>query len=121
MFVACLNVYLLFLSDFAVVWLMLFACVMFICAWLFDMEFVATKRPTLNVIVSLNLNVYCHTTTYPYSLAGYGVWPWGSRVKFFRFPEKKDQLNSDGNSAANTQLLIETIDGMRKKDEVANN
>ena len=38
---------------------------------------------------------------------GFGVCDWGSRINFFRFPDRDQPQHSEGNSAANTQLLLQ--------------
>ena len=52
-------------------------------------------------------------------LLGVGRWKWGTRKKFFRFPQKHESINLPANSAANTQLLIELLDSMDAADSIA--
>ena len=51
-------------------------------------------------------------------ITGVGLWSWGTRKWFFRFPKTKAKCNPVGNSAANTQKFIELLDDVPTSDAV---
>ena len=56
----------------------------------------------------------CVSHTYVLSLivrcsSGVGTWKWGTRKLFSRFPKSNENVNSVGNSEANTQVLIKKM------------
>ena len=51
--------------------------------------------------------------------SGVGKWKWGNRKTFFRFPRSNAKINCIGNSAANTQILIELLDDINTTDALS--
>ena len=43
-------------------------------------------------------------------ITGVGLWKWGTRKLFFRFPKMNEKCNPVANTTANTQKFIELLD-----------
>ena len=52
------------------------------------------------------------------TLTGVGVWHWGTRIKFLRFPPQDGMLNPVGNTAHNTQILIQLLDDVEDAEDL---
>ena len=68
----------------------------------------------ISLEVGLTTNPHLHDW-----ITGVGSWKWGTKIRFFRFPEEDETSNPVGNSAANTQTLIELLDTVDDVDSFA--